>query len=420
MEWIAGFLGYLRSEISDFKCTRINIRDLRFEIQKPNLDDRRCFDESLMTDLTEPIPIAFCITELDRGGAERALSQLVLGLDRRSWLPRVYCLGPRGYFAGELESGGVDVQCFGANGLRSFPSVVWRLKRELRSFRPQILQTFLFHGNLVGRIAARLAGVPIVVSGIRVAERRSRWYGRLDRWTNGLVNLNVCVSQGVADFSIRETGLKPSKLTVIPNGVDFETFANAAAADLRPLGIRSSGPVVITVGRLEEQKGIEFLLWAAALVLNRIPGCQFLIVGDGPDRDSLQALASALEIADSVFFAGHRGDVPELLKASSVFALASLWEGMPNALLEAMAAGLPVVATSVEGSSEVVESGVSGLLVEPRDVQGLAEALLRLLLNPEDATALANAAQHIAAEMFAKSRVVSAYDQLYRLLLVRA
>ena len=394
-----------------------------------------------MSAVPSPIPIAFCITELDRGGAERALSQLVLGLDRQAWLPRVYCLGPRGHFTDILEAGGVGVECFGGHGLWSFPRVLLRLTTALRRFRPAILQTFLFHGNLAGRIAGRLAGVPVIVSGIRVADRRSRWYGRLDRWTNGLVNHNVCVSQGVADFAIGETGLSSNKVSVIPNGVNFELFANAIPVDLSSLGIPASArgltpprseeseataggltpprseEIVITVGRLEEQKGIVHLLRAVPAVLSQRPHCQFLIVGDGHDRVSLQALAASLGIAGSVTFVGAQSDVPRLLKASSVFVLASLWEGMPNALLEAMAAGLPVIATAVEGSREVIQSGVNGLLVAPANPLELSQAILRLLSEPDVAARLAKAAQLIIADKFTETRVVAAYDDLYRRLM---
>ena len=366
-----------------------------------------------------PVPIAFCITELDRGGAERAFSRLVLGLDRRKWLPRVYCLGPSGHFVGVIEAGGVIVECFDGRGLLSFPRVLLQLTRSLRRFRPALLQSFLFHGNLAGRVAARLARVPIVVSGIRVAERRSRWHATLDRWTNFLVDHNVCVSQGVADFTIRETRLKPDKVSVIRNGVDFNLFAQARPADLASLGMRTHDPVVITVGRLHEQKGIVDLLDAARVVLREHPTCQFLIVGDGPDRRSLEDRATTLGIANSVTFTGARSDVPALLKAASLFVLASLWEGMPNVLLEAMATGLPIVATAVEGSSEVIRSGVNGMLVKAANPPELAQAILALLNSPGVRTVLAAAAQQTVKTEFTEELAIAAYDELYGRLLQR-
>ena len=347
------------------------------------------------------------------------MTQLVLGLSQRGWLPRVYCLGPRGYFAEELEGGGIQVECLSARGMWSFPRVLRQLTRQLRQFRPALLQTFLFHANMAGRIAGRLAGVPAVVSGIRVADRRSRWYGRIDRWTNGLVRLNVCVSKGVADFAIQESRLNPDKIRVIPNGVDFQRFAQASPVDLNSLGISPKSPVVVTVGRLERQKGIGDLLQAAVEVLAAHPDCQFLIVGEGCDRSLLEARAASLGITNSVKFLGARSDIPGLLKASSLFVLPSLWEGMPNALLEAMAAGLPVIATAVEGSRELVESGVSGTLVLPANPGDLARAILKHFSAPEESARLAHTAQAFISMRFTESSAVTAYEQLYRSLIFR-
>jgi starch synthase (maltosyl-transferring) len=204
---------------------------------------------------------------------------------------------------------------------------------------------------------------------------------------------------------------------VIPNGVNYEKFANAAATDVSPMGLRPNQPIIITVGRLEEQKGIVHLLHAAVDVLKHRPECQFLIVGEGCDRNSLQALASDLRIDRSVLFAGPRSDVPGLLKAATVFVLPSLWEGMPNVVLEAMAAGLPVIATAVEGSREIIVHGDNGLLVSTANPSELAMAILRVLNEPKLASLLGAAAQHSVAKYFTERNAIAAYDQLYRQLL---
>jgi glycosyltransferase involved in cell wall biosynthesis len=366
-----------------------------------------------------PTPIAFCITELDRGGAERALTRLALGLDRSRWQPRVYCLGPRGCFADELEAGGVTVECFGGRGMLSAPIVLIRLTRALRRFRPAILQTFLFHANFLGRLAGRMARVPRIVSGIRVAERRCRWHVSLDYWTNWLVDHNVCVSQGVADFASNVMRLRRDKLSVIPNGVDYQRFATASSADLRSLGIPDGSRVIISVARLDEQKGIAFLLEAAETVCQDDPNAHFLIAGDGPDRARLTAIAEQRGVTNNVHFVGNRDDVSNMLAASDLFVLPSLWEGMPNALLEAMAAGLPVIATDVEGSRELIESGVNGLLVPAASPVPLAAAIRSILGNVQFGATLARASQNTIEKRFTEESVVSAYDELYRSLLMR-
>lgn len=372
-----------------------------------------------MADEAAPIPIAFCITELDRGGAERALTQLVLGLDRREWLPRVYCLGPRGHFADVIEAGGVAVECLGASGVMNLPSVLVRLTLALRRFRPAVLQTFLFHANIVGRLAGRLARVPRIVSGIRVAERQSHWHLLVDRWTNWLVDHNVCVSRGVADFSVTQAKLRPSKLSVIPNGVDYELFASAKPTDLTSLGVPEGSPVCITVGRLERQKGIDVLLKAASRVLSNHPECHFLIAGEGPDRANLEALAKQLGLMNSVHFVGLREDVPNLLAASTVFVLPSRWEGMSNALLEAMATGLPVVATAVEGTTELVRPGETGLLVPAENSEELATAMTLLLGSATTSRTMALEAQSHIRSYYAADDSTRAYCDLYRNLVER-
>lgn len=370
-----------------------------------------------MSVVPTPIPVAFCITELDRGGAELAMTQLVLGLDRTEWLPRVYCLGPQSYFAEVIRSGGVNVECFNAAGMTTLPRVLIQLTMAFRRFRPALLQTFLFHGNLIGRLAGRLARVPRIVSGIRVADRHNHWHGHLDRFTNALVDHNVCVSDGVAEFAISHSGLNAQKISVIPNGVDFNRFAAAEPANLQQFGIPNGATTLITVGRLEEQKGIDILLRAASVVLTNSPSTHFLIVGDGPDRQDLQSLAKRLGIANSVHFVGARDDVPGLLAASTVFVLPSRWEGMPNALLEAMSAGLPVIATAAEGSRDLVHTGRTGMLVTPGLWDELAKVIQQTLGQMPAAKKMAISAQSLVNECYTTEIVSTAYGNLYRRLL---
>ena len=137
-----------------------------------------------------PTRIAFCITELDPGGAEQTLVQLATRLDRQDWEPRVYCLGPEAALVKPIQDAGIPVTCFGARGIAD-SLVLFRLASQLEKFQPTVLQSFLFHANIMGRFAAKLARVPVVVSGIRVAEQRSSWPLRIDRWSNGLVDKNV-------------------------------------------------------------------------------------------------------------------------------------------------------------------------------------------------------------------------------------
>ncbi len=369
-----------------------------------------------MTTDTQPVCVAFCITDLDPGGAERSLVQLVTRLDRTRWEPHVFCLSTPGALVEELAKADVPVVCLDAKHAWQI-WILGRLVRELKRLKPKLLQTFLFHGNLLGRVAGWLAGVKHIVSGIRVAERRSRIPLWLDRITNRLVERNVCVSQSVAEFSVQAGGLAADKISVIANGVDADRFANAEAADLSEFEIPPASKTVIAVGRLDPQKGPELLIDAAGQLIPQHDDLHVLFVGAGPLDEELRRTVRDRKLADRIHFAGWRPDVAELLKAAYCLALPSLWEGMPNAVLEAMAAGLPVVASQVEGTAELIDNGKTGFLVAPSSVTKLASALDQLLRDDDAAKSIGRAAQASGRQHHAIDAKVAEYERLYLSLL---
>ncbi|MGH7128937.1 MAG: glycosyltransferase [Planctomycetaceae bacterium] len=360
--------------------------------------------------------IAFCITELDPGGAERALVQIVTRLNRADWEPKVFCLAGAGPLVETLTAADVPVVCIGARRPWNL-SVLPRLTRQLRTWRPRLLQTFLFHANIVGRLAGRRAGVERIVSGIRVAERRSRWRLWLDRATGRWVDHHVCVSRGVAEFSIEQGGLPREKVSVIGNGVEVERFAQAVPADLSPFSIPAGSRTLLFIGRLDPQKDPLLLLEAFRRLPPGLDDVHLLLVGDGPLRSELMAFRREQNLTARVHFAGRREDVPALLRAAVGLVLPSRWEGLPNVLLEAMAAARPVVATRVEGSEELVRDGETGWLVPPNDPDALAEALQKLLGRPDQAAEMGDMAQDIARTSFTWDDIAAAYENLYRRIL---
>ena len=249
--------------------------------------------------------IALIITDLDIGGAERCLVELATRLDENRFRAVVYCLAPAPPPGGDsllksLQTAGIEVHCLAGQRNWQFLSIVRRLERLLQRQNAQLAQTFLFHANIVGRIAARRAGVARVVSGIRVAQRGSRWRLWLDRMTESLVDRHVCVSHGVAQFSAEQGGLAKEKLVVIPNGVDLAQFGSAETG--------GSGRSTVTyVGRLDRQKGLSWLLDTATAWLRELPNCDLLLVGEGPERKRLEAKCRRLGLSDRVHFAGWRG-----------------------------------------------------------------------------------------------------------------
>lgn len=371
-----------------------------------------------MTTEKSPTRIAFCITELDPGGAERALVNLVLGLDRNQWEPSVFCLGPRGILAEPLQEASIPVTCLGATNKHRVRVIV-RLAKELRRLKPAILQTFLYHANIAGRIAAKLAGVARVVSGIRVAEKRSRLPLWIDRATNRLVDHNVCVSQAVAEFSVKNAKLPMRKISVIPNGVDFGRFANASPADLSKHGVPGDARILVAIGRLDPQKAPRILLEAFDQLRSEYDRWHLAFVGDGPLRSEMQEWIRQRDLETRIHLLGWRGDVPAVMKSCRALILASRWEGMPNVLLEAMASGLPIVASRVEGVEEIINSPEYGILVHPESAGDLAAAIRKLMNDPTSAAQMAESAQHMVSTEFTLQSVVSRYEMIYRSLLLQ-
>jgi glycosyltransferase involved in cell wall biosynthesis len=371
-----------------------------------------------------PARIAFCITELDPGGAERAFVELATRLDRGRFSPVVYCLGPRPAsnptsLVDRLEATGVTVRCFGARRLHHLPGLAKHLVEQMRRDRPELVQTFLFHANVLGAWAARRAGVPCVVTGIRVAERRAKWHLWIARWSDRYVDRHVCVSTGARDFS-REVGRLPAeKLLVIPNAVEVDRYALAVPADRKSLGAASDAKLIACIGRLDHQKGIDWLLEVMREVERREPKCELLLVGDGPERAALERQALRLGLA-RVRFLSFRRDVPEILAASDLVVLPSRWEGMPNVVLEAMAAGRAVVATDVEGVCELLAPNEAEQVVSPRDPQRFTEQIVRFLGDETLRHSLGATNQARAREHFSFAATVSAYERLYDELLGRA
>lgn len=364
-----------------------------------------------------PLDVALCITELEVGGAERCMVELATRLDRERFAPAVYVLaqppaGDRSCLK-QLEAAGVEVHFLGVQRTVQFPVAVARLAKLFKRRRPQVVQSFLFHANIVARIAGRLAGVPAVVSGIRVAQRRPRHRLWLDRVTDRLVKRHVCVSRAVARFSQVEGGLSAEKLVVIPNGVDLLRYADAPPADLSPAGIAPDRRVVACVGRLDPQKGLDWLLDCASIFLGRASDCDLILVGGGPDRPALERQAKRLRIAQRVHLLGFRRDVANILARSELLVLPSRWEGMPNVVLEAMAAGRPVVGTDVEGVAELLGSNASGQIVPYGATEVLADRVVALLADRELAGRVGRANRLRAEAEFGIDRMVRAYETLW-------
>jgi glycosyltransferase involved in cell wall biosynthesis len=321
--------------------------------------------------------VFYLITELNVGGAERALAQLLAGLDRDRFEPVVACLyGSSSPVAASIRARGIPVLDLGMAHKWQLGSF-WRLYRSLQEERPDILHTWLFHANVTGRVLGRLAGVPVVVCGERTMGMESHWRYLVNRLTLFLADRVVCVSEQVAAFCARRIGLSPDKAVVIPNGVEFPgpSAQLTKQAAREALGLSTDKTLIGTVARLDPVKRLDVLLTALAL----LDDAHAIIVGYGSEEQRLKAMAEDLGLEARVQFVGYQQDVWPWLAACDVFALSSDWEGMPNAVLEAMGMGVPVVATAAGGTQDVVADGRTGLLVPRGDSAALAAALERLI-----------------------------------------
>ncbi|MCZ7568461.1 MAG: glycosyltransferase family 4 protein [Ardenticatenaceae bacterium] len=288
----------------------------------------------------------------------------------------------------------------------------------VRSQGYDIVHTQEHKSNFLGALLQRWSGVRIVATlhGYPQAYRRMQLYRRIDRHVLRRFDHVVAVSEALRRELIAG-GVRPERLSTVHNGIDIHAF-RAQVSDLPALPQTVGGPVVTTVARLSAEKGIEYLLESAAMLRARFPAARFVIVGEGPLRSHLEAQANRLGLinAQVVSFLGHRHDVASLMAQSDVVILPSLRDGCPMVLIEALALGRPVVASWVDGIPEIVEDGVSGLLVPPGDSRALAAAIERLLVDRELATTLARQGMRRVEETFdvaaMAERTLAVYQQV--------
>lgn len=376
------------------------------------------------------IRIAFVIGSLDVGGTEGQLVELVSRLDRDMFEPTVYCLIRLGPLANRLTSGGIQVRCLAllphdqpmsvrlvAEHLpRVFLRTVgfaWALRRD----PPNVIHGFLFFSYVLAAFVGRLATVPVVVASRRsltTFKGRRRRYLWPEYLANRLTDLVIANSEAVRIATLNEERLSPGKVVVIHNGVDTVRFSPDRSAARKSLRLPATAwPVVAVVANFIQYKGHAIFIGSWARLVMRFPGAVALLVGDGPQRDELQARAHALGLAGTLRFLGHDSDVAAVLSSADMLVHPSSQEGFSNAILEAMAAGKPVIATNVGGNSEAVQHGVTGLLVPTGDADALAEAMISLAEQPDKVKKLGTAARRRAVDVFSLDAMVRNYERLY-------
>jgi glycosyltransferase involved in cell wall biosynthesis len=366
------------------------------------------------------IKVLRVVIGLHLGGVQQGVKNLFRSLDPERYQPIACALENDGTVGREIAQDGFEVIVLGLKGKAARPRIIYELARLMQRRGIDIVHGSAYHPSLFSRVAGLLARAPILINhehGIVHHRRTHRAF--INHWLGRLTQAQIAVSQAVRRQMISWYHLDPKKVEVIYNGVRPEFFQVTALreASRRSLGLSPETRVVGIVARLHLEKGFDTLFGAMEGVKSSYP-LKVLIAGTGPHEEDIRDMAARRGLADKVDFLGYLRDIPELLAAMDVFVLPSLKEGFSNSILEAMAAGLPLIATELEPIREAVEPGVSGLLFPPRDSEALGRCLAQVLADPDLASKLGRAAQARVAEHFTIDRfgrrIQNLYDRLVR------
>lgn len=383
---------------------------------------------------TEPFTVLHTTGHLGTGGVARIVLQTAWALDPGDFRSHVCHLAPHNDFADECRRLGVHPVCADHSRPWHGPRTVARLARLMRRHGVDLVHTHHVLDRLYAGLAARTVGLPVVttlhnttpptrpVRGLRRRLGLSSTGALGDRWTRRSADRFVAVSEAVLQVQVGFLGIPEDRSTVIHPGVDVDAFGRPPKPEesraLRAeLGL-GKGPVLLHVGRLHEQKGQEHLIEAMPRVLSRHPSTVLLVAGEGRERARLETRSRRLAVDSAVRLLGRRADVPALLSLADLFVFPSVHkEGLPVAVVEASAAGVPVVAARTGPLEEAIEDGITGVLVSPGDPESLAAAIGRLLDDPERRRSMGGAGRRRTVERFSLASSAEKLARLYRELL---
>jgi glycosyltransferase involved in cell wall biosynthesis len=367
------------------------------------------------------VKVLYVLTQLGMGGTERQTLHLIQGLDRARFEPEVATLASGGTLLREFEAA-CPVHVFDKRPATEL-SVLLSLRALIRRLRPQIVHACSFPANWRGVLAAKTAGTAVVLASVR---NMGDWMGPIRRRVEKAVVSRadaVLVNAGaIARYMVEKIGVRADRLRVIPNGVDTDRFRpwREGDPDLRASLLQGGATIAVgTVMSLTSKKNPFLLLDAASRVLAEVPAARFLLAGEGPLEEEVRSRIARGGFHERFHFLGLRRDVPDLLRSLDLLVLPSDREGLPNIVLEAMATALPVVATAVGGTTDLVHEGVTGRLAPPRDPAALAQAILSLLRDPASARRMGEEALRRARAEYALEAMIDRTQALYGELLAR-
>ncbi|MDP2923095.1 MAG: glycosyltransferase [Candidatus Omnitrophota bacterium] len=364
------------------------------------------------------VKILYLINNIKEAGAQKHLEDVLLGLDKTKFEPWLVTLKDANEIR-DVKVASLNInKIYDINGVRGLMKLIKLVRKEQFG----IIHSYLFSENILGAIAGKVAKVPVIITSRRdtgMLYQNKFHYFLMYRLTNIFVNKIICVSNAVKEAVISKEKANPVQIEVIYNGVDSKKFqVTGHKSQLKDsLGIKENEFVVGMIANLGWIKGHKDFIEAAGIVLKEIPNVKFLLVGSGPLLESLRSQVAGLRLEEKVLFLGTRKDIPELLSIMDVSVNASYSEGMSNTILQSMAAGVPVVATAVDGNLETVVDGVTGILVPPKDPQAMAKAIVRILKDRELARRMGESAKKTIHERFTIQIMLKNMEDLYKRLL---
>jgi len=354
----------------------------------------------LMNSQNKKIKVAFVIGNFSIGGAERLVIDQINGIDKEIFEPFLVTLLPKpaNVIGGLIDLSESKIAQFKFQSFYDWCSWL-RLIKFMRRQRFDIVYTHLFFANLVARAAAIMARIPVIISvEHNIYRGKKPIYILADRILAKFTDKIITVSHSVKEFTIKQERIESDKFDVIYNGVDISPVKFDKDAKRKELGIDAENLVVASVGRISEQKGFIFLVRAAKELIPRFTHAKFLIIGPVEEKATFKMLQDEIgqDLSDRIILLGPRHDIKEILAASDIFVLPSLWEGFGISALEAMAAGLPIIASNIDGLKEFIKNNENGILVSKGDTEALIRAISRLAADSDLRIRLASSARQTA------------------------
>lgn len=360
------------------------------------------------------INVIHILQSLEIGGMENGVVNLLNGLSRESFTPLLCCLEKEGPLRVRLSN---DIKLFNLNQKEGLhPLLPLRLAKIIQQENVQIVHTHNFGTAIYGIIGGRLARVPVIIHGEHgmIAQEKPR-RRIIAKYLYKKADAIISVSEDLKKILVNNIGIKSENIETILNGVDIGRFSvNSDLSKVREeLGILPTDLVVGTVGRMVPIKNQASLIRSFSEVLKHIPGAKLLLIGDGPLRSKLEEIALSIVAKSSIVFAGQRDDVDKVLKIMHIFVLPSLSEGMSNVILEAMAAGLPVIASNVGDNNKLVKNNDTGKILDSLDIQDISNAIIDLLSNKEKAKKMGARGKEYVVQHYSLDKMVKEYEEMY-------